>query len=330
LLSLLAGGGLFGISLLGAGSLRPLPGAAWADEQQPLLGLPSLPALGAGSNCANPVADGPAAQISAPSSQSPSTAQAAVAGSGEHKVKAARRAKAERMTGAEAGGGVISDDPNPTVTADTLSCTLAAAEHYRDIAGHGGWPVLAKPLAPGAPPDELAPLRQRLRIEGDLAVEPETAARPAAWDDALTGALRHYQRRLGLRQTGRLDQATLKALNVPAADRADSLRASAQRLAAMRDFPFGRRYVVVNIPEAAVEAIEDGRVVHRYAAVAGDKDHQSPQIKAKITDIIVNPTWARGQSSRHRLVFVGGHGIHLASGFGPQEFAWHIEDRHAE
>jgi murein L,D-transpeptidase YcbB/YkuD len=195
------------------------------------------------------------------------------------------------MTAAEAGGGVISDDPNPTVMADTLSCTLAAAGHYRDIAGHGGWPVLAKPLAPGATPDELAPLRQRLRIESDLALEPETAARPVAWDDALTGALSHYQRRLGLRQTGRLDQATLKALNVPAVERAESLGASAQRLAAMRDFPFGRRYVVVNIPEAAVEAIDDGRVVHRYAAVAGDKNHQSPQIKAKITDIIVNPTW---------------------------------------
>ncbi|SDR64191.1 Putative peptidoglycan binding domain-containing protein [Rhizobiales bacterium GAS113] len=256
-------------------------------EERPLFGLPSLPAFGPGSNCANPVAESPATRISAPPSQSPSTPQRATAAAGSGK----RKAQAQRKAGAVTGGAVISDDPNPTVVPDTMSCTLAAAQHYRDIADHAGWPMLTKPLEPGAAPDDLGALRQRLAVEGDLAAVPETAAQRAPWDDTLTGALRHYQARLGLRLTGRVDQATLRALNVPAADRADALRASAQRLAAMRDFPFGRRYVVVNIPAASVEAVEDGRVVHRYAAVAGGKDHQSPQIKAKINDIIVNPTW---------------------------------------
>ena len=49
--------------------------------------------------------------------------------------------------------------------------------------------------------------------------------------------------------------------------------------------------MLVNIPAAEVEAIEDGHVAHRYTAVVGGTDHQSPQIAAKITAIIVNPTW---------------------------------------
>jgi L,D-transpeptidase YcbB len=97
--------------------------------------------------------------------------------------------------------------------------------------------------------------------------------------------------RLGLRQTGILDAATLRALNISAADRARELQQSAQRLSAAQDLPFDKRYVVVNIPAAAVEAVEGGRVLHRYTAVVGGSDHQSPQIMAKITDTVMNPTW---------------------------------------
>jgi L,D-transpeptidase YcbB len=113
----------------------------------------------------------------------------------------------------------------------------------------------------------------------------------APWDVALTDALKHYQLRLGLRQTAIVDKTTLRALNVPAADRARELQGSVQRLAIAQNLPFDRRHVIVNIPAAAVEAVEGGRVVNRYAAVVGGRDHPSPQIQAKITDIIANPTW---------------------------------------
>ncbi|WP_374547117.1 L,D-transpeptidase family protein, partial [Rhodoblastus sp.] len=57
------------------------------------------------------------------------------------------------------------------------------------------------------------------------------------------------------------------------------------------NFPFGDKYVAVNIPSTAVDAIENGRVAHRYAAIVGGPDHQSPQIAAKIVAINLNPTW---------------------------------------
>ena len=52
--------------------------------------------------------------------------------------------------------------------------------------------------------------------------------------------------------------------------RARQLSGSAQRLAGTR-FPFGERYVVVNIPAATVEAVDKGQVARRYVAVVGKK-----------------------------------------------------------
>ena len=79
-------------------------------------------------------------------------------------------------------------------------------------------------------------------------------------------------------------------MNVSARTRFTELASSAQRLAG-RNITFGDRYVVVNIPSASVEAIENGKVVHRYVAVVGNPDHASPEVDAKVQAVNLNPTW---------------------------------------
>ena len=90
-----------------------------------------------------------------------------------------------------------------------------------------------------------------ISTEGDL---PQNGASADAWDDALTDAVRNFQRRAGLQQSGEVDEATRKALNVPAVVRARELEASAKRIADVK-VDFDLRYVVVNIPSASVEAV---------------------------------------------------------------------------
>ena len=68
------------------------------------------------------------------------------------------------------------------------------------------------------------------------------------------------------------------------------LAASLDRLAAM-DFTFGYRYVVVNIPAAVAEAVENGRVVRRHAAIVGKPDRPSPTLTTSLTAVNLNPTW---------------------------------------
>ena len=77
---------------------------------------------------------------------------------------------------------------------------------------------------------------------------------------------------------------------MPARTRFTELASSAQRLAG-RQFNFGDRYVVVNIPSASVEAVESGRVARRFVAVVGDPDHASPEVDAKVIAVNLNPTW---------------------------------------
>jgi murein L,D-transpeptidase YcbB/YkuD len=262
---------------VGAATSGPSPAGQTpaALVQQPLPGAPA--------DCANSVVPGAMAKLTAPPDhKQPPT---------ESGARLSKRGGGKAQAKDDIGGAALSDDPSPTVAPETLNCTKAAAQRYADIANHGGWPPLAKPLKQSANPGDLAILRERLGIEADLGPLPNETARRARWDDALTKALKHYQARLGLRQTGILDATTLRALNVSAADRARELQQSAQRLAAAQTLPFDKRFVLVNIPGAAVEAVEGGRVVHRYTAVVGGSDHQSPQIVAKITDIVMNPSW---------------------------------------
>ena len=111
-----------------------------------------------------------------------------------------------------------------------------------------------------------------------------------AWDAGLTAAVKRFQSNHGLRQTGVVSGATLKAMNVPAAVRFNALASSANRLAGL-NFSFDDRYVVVNLPSTSVEAVESGRVVHRYVAIVGDPEHPSPEISAHVQVVNLNPTW---------------------------------------
>ena len=181
----------------------------------------------------------------------------------------------------------LSDDPHPTLQPDTFFATAKASERYSAIVDAGGWPTDLVAVGPGAKGTAVARLRKRLAIEGYL--EPGEAS-GLAWDKGLAAAVKRFQAHVGLRETGTVSGATLKELNVPARERFNELASSANRLAGV-NFSFDDRYVVVNLPSTSVEAVENGRVVHRYVAIVGDPEHPSPEISAHIQVINLNPTW---------------------------------------
>ena len=181
----------------------------------------------------------------------------------------------------------ISDDPTPTFQPETFFTTAKASERYARIVDGGGWPTVPGALKPGSKGKGVSALRRRLAAEGDL----EGAAGDGeTWDEGLTAAVKKFQFRLGLRQTGAVSGATLKALNIPAAVRFRQLASSAQRIAGS-SFPFGDRYVVVNIAAAAAEAVDNNKVTRRYTVVVGDVDHRSPEVSTRIQAVNLNPTW---------------------------------------
>ncbi len=281
-LRLMATGGLMALAMgfAGAAGAQGLPPPPPAGATPPAQAAPAL---------APPAAAAPVAPPE-PSSTPASAALPIPADSAAPKI-ATPRAKKKVVHLAPPRETALSDDPNPTLQPDTFFATAKASERYAAISDAGGWPRIAAPLKPGAKGAEVTILRQRLAAEGDLdAAKAADNQVSASWDDDVTAAVKHFQSRMGLRQTGVAAGATLTAMNVPAATRFRQLASSAQRLAGV-NFAFGDRYVVVNLPALSVEAIENGRVAHRYVAIVGGVDHQSPEISARISVINLNPTW---------------------------------------
>jgi L,D-transpeptidase YcbB len=160
---------------------------------------------------------------------------------------------------------------------------------YTVLEVQGGWPTIpaSAKLVPGARGPDVALLRQRLAITEDL---PAGKAGGDVYDDALVAAVKHFQARHGLEQTGSVGAKTLAALNVPVKQRLRQLAASLDRLSLM-DITFGQRYVVVNLPAAFAEAVEGDKVVRRYVVQVGRPERPSPTLTTHITAVNLNPTW---------------------------------------
>src|SRR5712691_11552117 len=184
---------------------------------------------------------------------------------------------------------LVSASPNPTFDEGTIQRIAAAMLSYTVLDVQGGWPTLppSSKLVPGAKSPEVAMLRQRLAITEDL---PADKANGDVYDDAVVAAVKYFQGRHGLEETGIIGPKTLAALNVPVGKRLRQLATSLDRLAVM-DFKFGQRYVVVNLPAAFAEAVEGDRVVRRYVVQVGRPDRPSPQVTTYITTVNLNPTW---------------------------------------
>jgi len=183
----------------------------------------------------------------------------------------------------------LSQDRRPTFQPETYVATLRAAEAHRALVEAGGWPQTpgdAK-LKLGDRGPAVAVLKKRLAASDDL---PLADAGGDAFDAKTMAAVKRFQARHGLPETGLVATRTLAALNVPAEIRLRQLTGSAKRIAESR-FPFGERHVIVNIPAASVEAVERGEVVRRYVAVVGKKERASPTIEARIQSVNFNPTW---------------------------------------
>jgi L,D-transpeptidase YcbB len=163
-----------------------------------------------------------------------------------------------------------------------------AALSYSDIAVRGGWPTIPADakfaIDVAGAYDDL--LRRRLIASDDLAAD--KASGP--FDEAVAEAVKRFQVRHGLAATGTVTPRTLAALNVPVQKRIRQLEASLERLENM-NFQFGPRYVVVNIPAAFAEAIENDVVVRRYRVIVGKTEKPSPTLTAEITSVNLNPTW---------------------------------------
>jgi len=189
--------------------------------------------------------------------------------------------------------GVVSN--NPVLGPEAPTYMQQAIMQYQQIVSNGGWPEVPpsqQRLQIGVSDLSVQALRQRLMISGDL---PREAGISSAFDSYVDGALKRFQARHGLPADGVIGEYTLKALNVSAQLRMAQLQTNLIRIQTMAG-DLGQRHVMVNIPAASIEAVENNRVVLRNTAVVGRASRPTHIINSKIYEIILNPYWTAPRS----------------------------------
>ncbi|MCB1386995.1 MAG: L,D-transpeptidase family protein [Nitratireductor sp.] len=191
--------------------------------------------------------------------------------------------------------GPLNTSNTPIFSSRTPALIEQAIQEYRGIVGNGGWPVVPanQKLELGATSRNVPLLRQRLAISGDLDA---TAGQSEVYDTWVTAAVKRFQARHGLPPDGVMGKYTFAAMNIPAGIRLGQLETNLARLRSMDNIPAGGRYVMVNIPAAQIEAVENGRVVLRHTAIVGKIDRQTPILDSKIHEVILNPFWTAPKS----------------------------------
>jgi L,D-transpeptidase YcbB len=177
----------------------------------------------------------------------------------------------------------------PILSAEILAATSQAIAQYSDIVARGGWPAVPadRKLRIGMKGPAIAALRERLIIAGDL--DAATGASDV-FDSYVEAAVRRFQARHGVPVDGVVSDSTFAAMNIPAAVRLNQLSTNLTRLKGLAA-KLPPRFVMVNIPAAQVEAVEQGQVASRHTAIVGKVDRPSPMVNSKIYEINFNPYW---------------------------------------
>jgi murein L,D-transpeptidase YcbB/YkuD len=194
----------------------------------------------------------------------------------------------------------------------------ALLARYKAVEKAGGWPVIRAGRDPG-----LKDLRRRLAATGDLDAR-AAAGGGDAMDPAVRKAVETFQARHGLTADGSLNAATLAALNVPVADRIAQVVVNMERARWMPE-DFGDRYVLVNIPDFTLKAVDNGKVALDMRVIVGTKVRRTPIFDSSITSVMLNPTWtvpvklAREDYLPKLMAdpgFLASHGFTVYSGWG--------------
>jgi murein L,D-transpeptidase YcbB/YkuD len=147
--------------------------------------------------------------------------------------------------------------------------------------------------------------------------------------------VKSFQKGHGLQVDGVVGSATLAAMNVPVEQRIDQLRANLERA---RWFLRGLdgEVIVVNIAGFRASLIRQGRQAWETRAVVGKPYRETPEFRADMTYLVLNPTWTVPPTifredmlpkARRDPAFVATKGMRVVARGGgtvnPEAIDWH-------
>ena len=192
-------------------------------------------------------------------------------------------------------------DKVPLRSQEMVEALDGAIQRYQQIVSNGGWPAIpgTRPIRPEDNDERVGLLYRRLAASGEWRTRPSQTLFGIDYSDGLDSAVRRFQENHGLRVSGRVDRATLQALNIPAQVRLAQLRVNQQRLRDLLAQKLDDRYVLVNAPGFQLEAVERHQVELRHRVIVGKPERQTPTVRATIRALNFFPYWRVPESVAH-------------------------------
>jgi murein L,D-transpeptidase YcbB/YkuD len=155
------------------------------------------------------------------------------------------------------------------------------------IAKSGGWPVIemkSRRLKEGATDPVIARFKNRLIISGDYN-SPDTSN---IFTPQLETVIKKMQRSYGLKESGMIDAALVKMLNVPVEDRLKQMKINLER---MRWMPAVGDGIFVNIPEYRLHVFEGKSQVLNMNIVVGKSATRTVIFSDSLQYVVFSPYW---------------------------------------
>lgn len=168
----------------------------------------------------------------------------------------------------------------------------AELKRLHRISGQGSSSIVSEgpTLHPGDRAARVVEVRQRLAVDPDR--YPGIDNTSELYDEALTDAVKTFQRTHRLDSDGVVGPATLRTMNTPISHRIDQLRLSLERMRWVSgDVADQHNFVAVNIAGFRVYVVRDGELIWTTRAMVGKTYRQTPVFRGDIQYAEFNPTW---------------------------------------
>lgn len=161
---------------------------------------------------------------------------------------------------------------------------------YREIEKlHPDMPEISKiPLKLKTRDPDVARLRTILHAYGDYKGKDLESI---DFDQELETAVKSFQKRHFIEQTGEVHEKTRKALNTRVSDLINKIIINMERLRWLPDDHVTERYILVNVGGYEVKAYTKNHLDLRIKAIVGKTTTKTPIFYAPLKNIVINPSW---------------------------------------
>lgn len=161
---------------------------------------------------------------------------------------------------------------------------------YREIKqDHSSIPEISHAsLKLGSKDFDVVNLRSILHIYGDYKGKDLESTE---FDKDLETAVKSFQKRHFIEQTGEVHDQTRKALNTPISDLINKIIINMERLRWLPDDHITDRYILVNVGGYEVKAYTKNHLDLRIKAIVGKTTTKTPVFYAPLKNIVINPSW---------------------------------------